>query len=30
LSDSDPAHPNCIRTEGGVGYLLDADVKVLR
>jgi two-component system, OmpR family, response regulator len=28
--EPDPAHPSYIRTERGVGYLLDADVKVLR
>jgi two-component system, OmpR family, response regulator len=28
--EPDPAHPTYIRTERGVGYLLDADVKVLR
>jgi DNA-binding response OmpR family regulator len=28
--EPDPAHPSYIRTERGIGYLLDADVKVLR
>ena len=28
--EPDPAHPIYIRTERGVGYLLDADVKMLR
>jgi two-component system, OmpR family, response regulator len=28
--EPDPAHPTYIRTERGVGYLLNADVKVLR
>jgi two-component system, OmpR family, response regulator len=28
--EPDPAHPTYIRTERGVGYLLDAEVKVLR
>jgi two-component system OmpR family response regulator len=28
--EPDPAHPTYIRTERGVGYLFNADVKVLR
>jgi DNA-binding response OmpR family regulator len=28
--EPDPAHPTIIRTERGVGYVLDADVQVLR